>query len=134
MFRWPGKIPPADHEAPINSIDIVPTILAAVDVDRPAELPGVNLLPLIADGEPLDRGPLFGSIFDHDVPDLDDPAQGLQYRWCVDGRWKLIVPADDQSPELYDLEADPHEMHNVAADHPQQVKRLAQLIDDWWNP
>ncbi len=36
------------------------------------------------------RTAVFGEIFNHDVANIDDPAAGLQFRWCVDGRWKLI--------------------------------------------
>lgn len=135
-FRWPKKIAPAEFDTPISSIDIAPTILAATGIEPPEELPGVDLLPMMAAPElELGRDPLFGEIFDHDVPNIDDPAPGLQYRWCIDGRWKLIVPADENEPlELYDLLSDPHETRNVAADHPQETGRLKQMINDWWTP
>lgn len=48
------------------------------------------------------------------------------------GRWKAIrlnVGTDTPVTELYDLETDIHEDHNVAAEHPEIVRRLEQLID-----
>jgi len=133
MLRWPGKIPPAEFDVPISSIDLAPTLLAACGLAPPPELPGTNLLPLVKDGESLQRGPVFGEIFGHDVPNLDRPADGLQYRWCVDGRWKLIVPANSALPvELYNLQSDPHETQNVAGDHPDETERLNRQLDAWW--
>ena len=48
------------------------------------------------------------------------------------GRWKgirLQVGTDHPVFELYDLETDLHEDHNVAAEHPDIVRRLEALID-----
>lgn len=48
------------------------------------------------------------------------------------GRWKAIrlnVGTDTPITELYDLETDIHEDHNVADQHPEIVRRLEQLID-----
>ncbi|NNE93954.1 MAG: sulfatase-like hydrolase/transferase, partial [Verrucomicrobiales bacterium] len=42
MFRWPGKIPPAERDELASSIDIFPTILAATNSAVPEGLPGLN--------------------------------------------------------------------------------------------
>lgn len=47
------------------------------------------------------------------------------------GKWKLVgrgAPSDVANWELFDLEADRTECHNLAAEHPQLVR---QLIDQW---
>ena len=81
--------------------------------------------------------------------DLTRPATSLKARWGIEGNWKLIVPgaAFVESPqvtrrfeeyepnkweELYNLAVDPHENNNVAAAHPDRVKRLYAAIDQWW--
>ena len=68
--------------------------------------------------------------------DVYDPVSSLQYRWCVAGSWKLIVPhtpnVPDGQPELYQLQDDPHEARNLASSNPKQAQRLERLIDDWW--
>ena len=135
MLRWPGHVPPGRYDTLVSSIDLAPTILQAARVDPPDEMPGLNLLRVAENSGRADRDTLFGEVFEHDVADIDDPAQSLLYRWVINGHWKLILPAaESESPELYDLARDPHETRNLAADHPDRVERLTRRVDDWWRP
>jgi arylsulfatase A-like enzyme len=134
LLRWPGRIEPARYDDTlVSSIDLAPTILTAAGLKPAPEMPGIDLLEVARAGGKTDRQAIFGDVYEHDVVDIDDPVPGLLYRWCVEGKWKLILPADpDESPELYDLAADPHETENLAEERPQIVARLTRLIDDWW--
>jgi arylsulfatase A-like enzyme len=40
-------------------------------------------------------------------------------------RWRLIRPDHDGTPQLYDLDADPHETKDVAAQDPDVVTALS---------
>lgn len=132
LIRWPGHLAPQRIETPVSSIDIVPTILAAVGFTPNESLPGIDLAQ-VARGK-SDRTTLFGSTFDHDVADIDRPEASLQYRWCREHQWKLILPQDAASrPELYDLSKDPHEESNLSASNPDVVDRLTKKIDAWWS-
>src|SRR5262249_41639063 len=88
---------------------------------------------------------IFGEGFSHDVLDLDQPEATLLYRWTISGRWKLILtydgevgrdadthPRTEKRPQLFDLESDPHEHKNLAADHAEIVADLRQRIAAWW--
>ncbi|MBN2475198.1 MAG: sulfatase [Pirellulales bacterium] len=134
MLRWPRHIEPRrDEQTPVISVDLAPTILAACGVEPTPEMPGVNLLDTEA---PKQREAIFGEIFTHNAVDVHNPASSLMYRWCVEGRWKLIVPREpnvpDRATELFDLAADPHEQHDLSAQQPQQVEALRRHIDAWW--
>lgn len=132
IVRWPGRVRPAvDDTRLASSIDIVPTILAACGLKPTADMQGVNLL----DADALARRQrIFGEGFAHDMADLADPAKSLVARWCIEGRWKLIVHADKGGgrAELYDVVADPYEKTDLAASHPDRVKALRARIDEWW--
>lgn len=133
MVRWPGHAKPhRDDTTPVSSIDLVPTVLAACDIECPKELPGLNLLP-VCEGQPIGRKMLFGEIFEHDVADIDDPSQSLLYRWCYEEPWKLILPAGKAQAELYNVVEDPHETKDLAKQHPEVVKKLTAAIDQWWD-
>jgi uncharacterized sulfatase len=135
MLRWPGKIKPAKCETLVSSIDLAPTILHACGVTPPAEMTGINLLDVIAAEGKADRDTIFGAIYEHDEPDIDDPAAGLLFRWCRHQNLKLIEPATaGGKPELYDLTTDPHEEQDLAGTEPDKVAELKKRIDEWWTP
>ncbi len=60
---------------------------------------------------------------------VEDVDSDLVARVIVDGWDKLIVRPD--SHELYDLENDPDDRTDLAAQHPDKVKKLSASIDDW---
>ena len=134
MVRWPGKARPRrDDATPASSVDIAPTILTACGVKPPPAMPGVNLL----DADALSkRKAIFGASFEHNIADLANPASGLRRRWCLCGKWKLLVPNTSRIPnakcELYDLLADPHEKNDLAAANPEKVAELTTLTNQWW--
>jgi uncharacterized sulfatase len=145
ILRWPGVVEPARYETPVSSIDLAPTILAATGTDAPPGLPGVNLLD-VTRGVAIDRDAIFGESFAHDIAGIDDHGKGLLYRWCIEGRMKLLPTYDGQvgryqvvhpqtrdKVELYDLEADPFETRNLAGERPEIVARLSRRIADWWS-
>ncbi len=145
MFSWPGTLEPSDRPDLVSSIDLVPTMLAAAGARCPDDLPGLNLLPNLRDGKPLDRKAIFGESFAHDIADIANPQKSLLYRWCIEGDWKLLLtydgevnryksthPRTERGPQLFNLADDPHEQHNVAADHPEIVARLSKQISDWY--
>ncbi|MEQ8791239.1 MAG: sulfatase [Pirellulaceae bacterium] len=134
MVRWPGKIKPVmDRQTLVSSIDLVPTILAACDVESKTDLPGLNLLP-VCQGEASPRDTIYGEILEHDVADIDDPSASLQWRWCIEGDWKLIAPHGGGKVELYNLAKDPHEKNNLAGEMPDLVARLTKKLNAWWTP
>lgn len=58
---------------------------------------------------------------------------GSRWRTVRDARWKLVrIPGvHGTREELYDLDADPGELSDVAAEQPRQHERLAAALDTW---
>ncbi|TWU35040.1 sulfatase family protein [Novipirellula artificiosorum] len=143
MFRWPAKVRPTERPELCSSIDIVPTILAAAGVEVAENLPGLNLLPHLQEGTPIERDAVFGESFAHDIADIQKPQASLLYRWVIRGDDKLLLTYDGQpgkmkfppqggEPQLFDLRADPHEEVNLASQRPELVKELSQRLTDWY--
>ncbi len=133
MLRWPGRVQPRKSESPAMSIDLLPTLLAAVGQKPPRGLQGLNLL----DAKALRaRKTIYGECFTHAAVDLERPAANLRWRWIIAGDWKLIVPAARNEPgrsiELYDLAHDPTEETNLATIETRQVRRLERMLNRWW--
>jgi len=145
MFCWPKNLKPADRPELVSSIDLVPTILASAGARIPDDLPGLNLLPNLLRETKIARDTVYGESFAHDIADLKNPEASLLFRWCIEGRWKLLLtydgevnryrsthPRTEKRPQLFDLKEDPHELTNVAGEHPEVVARLAKKIENWW--
>jgi uncharacterized sulfatase len=131
MLRWPGHTKAGRYDDLVSTIDLAPTILEACGQKPPQQMDGVGLLDVAAGKGCLIRQAVFGEIFVHTAVDLDRPALNLTHRWAREGNWKLILP--EKGPvELFDLARDPHEDRNLAADNPERVRHLTQLIQSWW--
>ena len=122
-MQWPGVVPAGKtYDAPVISLDIFPTAMAAAGVEKSPGKPldGVNLLPFLT-GRKSGR-----------------PHQTLYWKngtaWAVrDGDLKLVV-GDRKTPTppaLFDLSNDISETTNLAAKRPDDVKRLQALYDAW---
>jgi arylsulfatase A-like enzyme len=135
LIRWPGKVAARKSESLATSLDLAPTLLRAAGLKPTQEMPGVDLLDEQA---VKGREQIFGECFTHNAVDIDVPATSLRWRWTIDGHTKLIVPQPANEPaaktELYDLARDPFERENLATSQPEQVEKLTQQLNDWWNP
>ena len=136
MLRWPGVTKAGRYDDLVSTTDIVPTILAAAGIDRPKEMPGLNLLDAAAGKGPLKRDAVFGEIFTHTAVDLERPSLNLTNRWVRRGDLKLITfeaAGERKPPELYDLRRDPFEKENLSAERPDDVADLLRRLDAWWD-
>lgn len=143
MFvRWPGKVKPLrDDETLASIIDFAPTILKLAGAAAPADLKGNNLL----DHDAMTaRKSIFVEAYTHDIADLEKPARSLTAQVVINGWSKLIIPgtAKPDRPfattpekiELYDLKSDPLEKTDLAANRPDEVKRLLSIQNAEWKP
>ncbi len=94
-------------DTPVSHLDIMPTLLDAVGIQDPGDLDGNSLLPHMRGDTPPER-PVFGIY-------SGSRASGDTRRAVITRRYKYIFDPDDVA-ELYDLESDPLEMHNLAGD------------------
>jgi arylsulfatase A-like enzyme len=142
MISWPGHMQPARVPNFAHAIDLFPTIAAAAGLEAPASLAGINLLDERArKGRKIVFG-VSNSIFNMSPGNPDDT---LQYLWCVEGDWKLLLryPGKDTTRyknvhiwdtapmRLYDLKNDPHEENELSSSHPEIAQRLRKRIEAW---
>ncbi|MEM7233779.1 MAG: sulfatase-like hydrolase/transferase, partial [Planctomycetota bacterium] len=142
MVSWPGLVPPGAVDDFAHSIDLFPTIAAASGIAAPKGLPGIDLLDASARSQ---RRRVFGVCHSTHNISIGNPSETLQYLWCVEGEWKLLVRnfgqdttryrnlhSWDKAPvRLYHLGEDPHEKKDLAASRPDVVKRLRAEIEAW---
>ena len=94
----------------VQNIDIAPTILEVAGVNKPEYMPGVSMIPLLADdAAAVKRDEIFYEYYwEYDFP-MTPTVFGMrtdQYKFIkYHGIW-------DRN-ELYDIQKDPNEFHNV---------------------
>lgn len=146
IYKWPRRIAPRmDTTTFVSSLDVVPTVLQAVELEPTDEMQGVNVLDL----EKLyQRSAIFSQSFTHDIADVDHPAQSLKHRMIMKSPWKLIIPSpidtqefeyrpeyrQKKEPGLYHIVDDPYERQNLALERPGVARELRQELNSWWKP
>jgi hypothetical protein len=106
-------------------VDIMATCLDVAGASYPRELGGQTIKPL----EGCSLVPLFSAL-----PHLPSPR--LLYwehegnRAIRDGRWKLVAK-ENRPWELYDIDADRSELHDLASAEPERVKTMSANWDAW---
>jgi N-acetylgalactosamine-6-sulfatase len=121
ILRWPAHLPAGVSSAQVAiTMDLTASIIAACGAWLPSQhFDGIDILPSVRGEAPLRERELFWRIL---RPDRTQKA-------VRSGRWKLLV--DGKQLLLFDLLDDPGEQHELAARHPDHVRRLKRLLADW---
>jgi arylsulfatase A-like enzyme len=142
VLSWPNGIddPGSRRRQFVHAIDVMPTLLDISSIEQPKTVRGVP------------QASIHGRSFQPAIVQASAPSpRRLQYfeaRGCralyYDG-WKAVAyhprigaswdgsdptrPFSDDRWELYNVENDFSETHDVAADHPERLSRMVVL---WW--
>ncbi|MBN1837564.1 MAG: sulfatase-like hydrolase/transferase [Spirochaetales bacterium] len=133
LMRWPGVIPAGRvYQGTVSLLDVFATAAGAARCPLPADrvIDGRDLRPHLSQGSP--EGP------------REQPQEGAQeephptvlwralYSKAVRaGNWKMLLNAQTGAAVLYDLESDPGEHRNLAAQHPEKVRELKEILEAW---
>lgn len=131
IVRWTGHIKPGGlSERVVGFEDWMPTLLelAGLKDKTPAGIDGISFAPTLL-GQPQPEREFLYREF---------PAYGGQQSLRM-GQWKLAKqnmmsggkkarPGKKPTTELFDLATDPHEEHDVAAQHPDLVARMEAIM------
>lgn len=115
LIRYPQMISAGSSIEPlVQSIDLAPTLLAFAGLTPGQHIEGRSLLPLFS-GEATDWR---SSVFIEYYTDTVFPrVYKMGYKAVRNHQYKYIQYTDlEGMDELYDLEKDPFELHNVIAD------------------
>jgi N-acetylglucosamine-6-sulfatase len=124
IISHPAAIEPRRVDAFALSVDIAPTLLQAAGVEIPQSVQGRSLLPHALGSREHGREAFLVEYYGHENP--FPWIANIDYRAVRFGRYKYIRwIREDAAHELYDLEADPFELRNLAAD-PAHAATVAQ--------
>ncbi len=121
LARWRGHaLPGSAPKSLCSHIDITPTLLDYFGVPAPKLMEGRSMLAELAGGAPTNER-IFIEFGRYEID--HDGFGGFQpLRAVVEGPYKLCVNLLS-GDELYDLEIDPGEMHNLIADSAYKTVR-----------
>ena len=163
IFSWKKGLAGGGSAADLVSpVDVYATLLDYGHAPIPEHCQGVSLRPRL-EGRPFEpRSALYGALYPLQSTENEADATRDAYAlWARTERWKYVLSLKDVDAsqrvegeredvkvllandfvrkrgeeELYDLEADPYELKNLAADPAQaEVKtRLRRETLDWWS-
>ncbi len=109
VVRYPGGVK-GDIDEMVQNIDYAPTFLELAGVEIPEDIQGESLLPLLQGKKVKDwRKSLYYHYYEFPAEHAVREHYGVR-----DERYKLMHFCNDLNDwELYDLQNDPSEMHNI---------------------
>ncbi|MFT7463005.1 MAG: arylsulfatase A-like enzyme [Pseudohongiellaceae bacterium] len=137
VVRWPGVTEAGSRSlVPIITHDLFHTLLAMAGVSLTAKqrwvLDGMDISPLLKGSSTWSEQVSFRTLFWHQPHYWGIPGPGIEpfsaMRW---GRFKLIYRHLDRGFELYDLQVDLGERHDLAPSQPELLQQLAGDLKRW---
>ena len=119
IVRWPGKIQPGTTSDLLTAfVDFLPTAAELSGLPAPKGIDGHSIVPtLLGKGQPTRHESLYFEIY--------EPYFQQAVRM---GDWKGYRLGTKAPLELYDLKADPVEKQNIAAAHPDIVRKIVAIM------
>ena len=110
LVKWPGHIKPGSvNNDLVSNLDFAQTILDVAGIELPDDMQGLSLKPLLVGDTPDDwRQSLYYRYYEYPFTHEVQPHSGVSTK-----RYKLVRFHTLNEWELYDLETDANEMHNV---------------------
>ena len=125
-----GRVQPHRVDSLVELIDFAPTILDYAGVSQTEAQPGISLRNQLLPSEGSSRSSL--PTKDAVLCEYVSNDRQLRRKCLRTDRYKYVFSGIDQPVEFYDLQEDPQELVNVAADpaYREEVQRHAALLLD----
>jgi choline-sulfatase len=139
FFDWSAKVPllvapPSGQRQrriaqPVSHVDLLPTLLDFATGGKPVDwvepIDGRSLVPLVASGDEAGSPEAF----------VEYTAEGVTGPCCMlrRGRYKYVY-THGHPDLLFDMEADPNELRNIASSEPAVLGQMKQSVLARWNP
>lgn len=120
LIRWPNQFTAnTEYNFPISTLDLLPTFFEAAggNTNSLKSIDGVSLIPFLQ-GKNKERP--------HQVMYWKKDARAV----VRNGDWKLIR-FPDRPAELYKIDEDISEQHDLAAQNPEKVRTMYKMIFEW---
>jgi len=119
LVNWPRVLKPSVVDSVTSVLDWYPTMTALGEgvVDDAWRLEGRDIWPLLSGAADVAETVLYWKSYN---------GRRAAIR---SGDWKLVVDRRNKTNELFDMNNDPCEKQNFAAEHPDRVRELTDLLE-----
>jgi len=118
IARWPGRIKAGSTSDHVSAFwDFLPTCCELIGAEPPADIDGISMLPTLL-GQPQRQKK-------HEC--LYWELSGQQAIRM--GKWKALRLKPDRKIELYDLDKDVSESHDLAQENPELLAKMSQMFE-----
>ena len=124
IVNQPGRVPVREVQNLVYFPDFMPTLarLTGSEQSLPQHIDGIDISPLFFGGEAdTDSRPLYW--------EFPGKQRALRYQG-----WKCVTVKKGAPLELYRIQDDPLEQHDVAADHPDLVSQMDRMMRQMRTP
>lgn len=126
IVRWPGKIKEGEVSDHLGYFpDIMPTLAELAGVEPPKNTDGISIVPSLLGEKYAGR-----KQEQHEYLYWEDP-KSCAVRMS---NWKAIRPNKEASFELYDLNNDLEELHDVADHYPEILEKMIKYTNEAHTP
>ncbi len=128
IVHWPGKTQPnSKSHAIVTGTDYYPTLLDMLGLPSMPEqhVDGRSFVPALKQQD-YDRGAIYWHFPHYSNHGFQSPNGAVR-----SGRYKLIEYYENGTVQLFDLQNDIGEQHDLAKSQPQITARLKKMLHDW---
>lgn len=121
IARWPGVVPAGKTSDFIGAFwDVLPTLAEVAGSQPPERIDGISFLPTLrGEAQRQQHDSLFWVFFEQ------GGSRALRM-----GKWKAVQHPASKPIQLFDLESDLGEQHNIAAERPEIVAIMERKMDE----
>jgi len=123
IAHWPDEIEPGMVSQHISAFwDFMPTACEIAGVDVPQDIDGISFLPTLTGNtkQQAEHENLYWEFHEAKYT-----KQAVRYK-----NWKLVKLDPSGPAELYNLDTDIEEMHDVSQDHPEILQKAEEMFND----
>jgi arylsulfatase A-like enzyme len=133
LARWPGKIAAGTvSHHPWSFCDVMPTLAEIAGTSAHTGIDGISVAPTLLGAKAAGRAQQRHEFMYWELPRYDartgEPRNELPAAAVRMGDWKAVRPKPDARPELYNLNNDPGETHDLATESPEVMARIEQYL------
>lgn len=126
IARWPGKIAPGQVSDLLWYFpDVMPTVAEVAGATVPSDSDGISIIPTLLGEDAVGRKQSQHKYLYWEI--------GQQTAVRMEN-WKAIRPKSNANWELYDLSKDISESTDIAAKHPEELKKMTDFATDAHEP